>query len=180
MNINKKSISRKSWHYWLYSRTYEENKIPTNINICQFRGRVAISIPYIVLLAIASCMYWTKEKIYEMANGEITIAEELVIRRWHTIALVIIGYLYYHDTTIMLWLTAIGILIGIWKVTNLESAAIVLFFGLLLYYYPVIALILIGIIIAIIIATHSETWNLAKEYLKAQKEKICPIVEFEN
>lgn len=189
MNINK-----KSWHYWLYSHTYEEGKIPVSTNLCQYVRRLAISIPYIVLIAVCYVIAFVAKTIWDMVNGGIPTSLDIekepyifmpevkgvTIRPWYIIAPLILGYLYYQHTTTMLWLTAIGILIGIWQMFNFESATVVLFFGVLFYYYPVIALILIGIIIAIIIATHSETWNLAKECLKAQKRKICPIVEFQE
>lgn len=175
-------IKRKSWHYWLYCHTYEKGKVPVNTNLCQYVRRLAISVPYIVLLAIASCVYWTKEKIYEMANGEITIAEELAIRRWHAIALVIVGYLYYQYTTAMLWISAIVILVIIGSQTSWWAVIIIPMVGWLYYHYTTIMLIITALAVVSLIAIfrYSEEMVIAVEYLKAQKQKICPIVEFQE
>lgn len=190
-------IKKKSWHYWLYCRTYE-GKVPASTNLCQYVRRVAISVPYIVLMAALYCAIFIAKTIWNVLDGGIPTSLDIeeepyiyaptvkgtTIRPWYIMAPLILVYLYYYYTTIMLWLTAIATLVVIWKMINLESAILVLVVGFSLYLHPVITLIIIGIVIGIIIAiaiaTRSDTWNLAREYLKAQKQKICPIVEFQG
>lgn len=177
MNINK-----KSWHYWLYSHTYKERKIPVSTNMCQYVRRLAISIPYIVLVAILSYADWVIEKICKAADGEISVTEEIAIRPWHIIVLAILGYLYYHYTTAMLWISAIVLLIIIGSEINWWAVIIIPVVGWLYYRYITIMLIITALaaVSAIVIFRYSEEMVIAVEYLKAQKQKICPIVEFQE
>lgn len=184
MNINK-----NSWHYWLYSHTYKEGKIPVSTNLCQYVRRIVVSIPCIMFLAAVDFMEFGSEKIWSLLiaplytlNGE-TERYEIVIRPSHIIVILAMGYLFYHYTMIALVITGMGIGAVIGEIIDSRWPIVgVPVVGYLYWNYTIIMVTIsalaIVVIIALIAIPDSEAWHIFKEYVKARKRKVCPLIEF--
>lgn len=166
-------IDKNSWHYQVYSFSYwnEWNK-PKQTNLCQYVRRIVFMGPIMGATALALACLMALTLVVMLVFGPILgyappnwkkpwtcfdgmVKYKSVIYPWHVIlvvALIALEWWVYVDCGIHP-LVVQGEILGIIAV-------------------------LIGMIFGLFVYCDSDTGKIINAYVSAKKQKVCPVVEF--
>jgi hypothetical protein len=175
-------IDRNSWHYKLYSLTYLwVGGVPTRLmqktNLCQYMRRIMLGVPW-----------------WGFLMGAIIILATLFGPIFGYVPRTINPMKFFENDMRKYQGLRLGRSYNTFQVYPWHVILAVLFIGseALIYHYcgarPMIVqasivggiLALIGIVFGTMMYLDSSTGKIIKEYISAKKQKVCPIVEFQN
>lgn len=159
-------LSKKSWHYWIYSRFF--SSVPRNL--CPYFWKMVLCTIFIIPLFVLSvplritCMIFGKKRFdLEEQNSYSAVS---------IIGIILLdGALFFSVHMVWMWF-------------NLHNERIVTI-GVLGW------VIFVAIMIALLVRwLEGRTWkrivrvekepSIFKQYWKAKKDKICPLIEWED
>jgi len=168
-------IHKNSWHYkvWKFSYTLMDRRAPEQTNLCQYFCRIFLYVPFI-FFAVFSVM---------IVGGSILVVFPNII----TILLGLGILIPVMDNTgknpYRLHSFKFG-QIPLWTIVCPLWLLIILM--ILTGFYPLyIAYVLIGVAMIFLLLSAmarlviATDWSIVKEYIKAKKHKVCPIITFE-
>lgn len=152
-------LSKKSWHYWFYSKFYW--RTPTNL--CPYFWKTVLSIVLLLPLFIFCIPLRTGSHIFDCKDGKKGTIWEVF---GAAVATNIAAFLF------------VG-MVAFWWVVQKSTWWSVGFVG-----YGVTGTILLFFVVDKI--QRSIKWkksgrpNILKEFIKAKKQKYCPVIEWED
>ena len=175
-------IRTNTWHYRLYRWNYwDRENIPERTNLCQYVRRLSLT-PLTALVSTAlECLGLVGLICYTIANYGFGFLFGYVPNGWNPTTADMVKYPGMPLGRFQLYpwhviLTGLIVALHVWMYSFPDGRPYLLSEAKVVGIF----LAVIALVVGLIFLFCSDTSTVVKQYLTAKKQKVCPIVEFEE